>query len=118
MGIETNAEADAEQLVALAQEEDAAEIPPEYRGLGIIRLNSQEWWAASSIDEALKASAEHFRVPAHEVFDENYPPYRLSPDEMWSSTLYVDGQVISFMDALMRRMEVGTKVPHLFGVSD
>ncbi len=99
---------------------DAGEsVVPSPRGnLGIIRLNSQEWWAAESVEEAVQASARHFGVPAHEVLDELYPPYRLSAEELWASTLFLNGEIVTFMRVLMQRVEDGAVFPHLFGTNE
>lgn len=99
---------DAEQDSVVLAEDTQAE-------LGIFKLNSKEWWAARSIEEALTASSNYFKVPPHEILDELSPPYRLSEQELWSCTLDQDGSIRPFMVELTRRISEGYEFPHLFG---
>lgn len=78
-------------------------LPPVYR------LNANEWWAASSLEQAIAAASAHWSIPLEEVLDELHPPHRLSSDELCQQMVQQDGQPVAlFMHLLQLHYQQST----------
>ncbi len=83
----------------------------------VFRVNPAEWWAAASLAEAIEGASVWHDIPESEIVDELAPPYELTPEEMVTSLVSVQGVAVPFMFELDRLVRAGAPFPRPFGTA-
>lgn len=78
----------------------------------LYRLSEDEWWLASSMDEAIEGAAKHYGVPRWEVIDSMYPAHKIKDDDQ-VGLLAKFGETLVPMFMVKQLMDTGSEAKRL-----